>query len=102
MPASGSGARVRASGAGRGGGGAAGAGIVTGGVAASAGGAGGLTLVPGSSKSRSCGLPTELVVTVFVSCVCAAAVPPVSNTAKRPTSTCRGLMIIAFKTIRKE
>ncbi len=73
-----------------------GAGIVTGGVAASGRGAGGVTLVPGSSKSRSCGLPTELVVTVFVFCVCAAAGPPVSNTARAPTSICRGLMIIAF------
>ncbi len=76
--------------------------MVTGGVVASGCGAGGVTLVPGSSKSRSCGIPTELVVIVFVSCVCAAAVPPVSNTAKRPTSTCRGLMIIAFLTIPKE
>ena len=91
MPASGPEAGVA-----RGGGGAAGAGIVTGGVVASGGRAGGVTRVPGSSKSRSCGLPTELVVTVFVSCVCAAAVPAVSKTARVPSSICRGLMIIAF------
>ena len=58
-------------------------GAATGGGVAACGsaGGGGVVLVPGSSKSRSCGFPTVLLTWLFVSCACAEAVPPAISRA---------------------
>jgi hypothetical protein len=88
------------SGAGRGlvcctgGGGSAGAGV-RGTVGCGSAGSG-VVRRPGSSKSRSCGLPTVLVGVLGVSCVWADATPPVDDRRIAPASRIRGLYFIDF------